>query len=218
MKATVAAMRQTTENLNKSLEALGPTLSKVGPLMDESTNTIKAVGDVARGVSGFVGGGESAASGAKSKVQSGIQGVTSNIHMRFDMDTLVLDSNDDLSYSGDDLRTRDISATLGYSKVFTQFGANNIGLDDAGMDFLVGKGDPNKGFSYKTGAYKSEVATGASYRTGKNAGVDAYMYDSNDLKYDAFIKVPVGRTFSAIVGMEDITGESQVTVGAGVAY
>jgi hypothetical protein len=44
------------------------------------------------------------------------------------------------------------------------------------------------------------------------------MFDPNDPKYNGYLKVPVGRSFSAIVGMEDIMGSSQVTAGVGVAY
>ncbi|MDQ3022849.1 MAG: MlaD family protein [bacterium] len=219
MQGSLAATRATLENVNASLSALGPTVGKVNTLLDSSNETIKAVGDVARGVSGIVGADSGGAvSGAKSKLQSGLSSITGNIHHRLDMDSRVVDSDNSSSYSGDDLRGRDINATLGYGDLFAMFGYDSIGLEDGGANFMIGKGNPNKGLSYKTGAYRGEMGTGASYRWGKNAGIDGYMFDANDPKYNLYGKIPVGKNFSGMIGVEDVTGEQQLAAGVGVAY
>lgn len=232
MKGTVAAMRQTTENLNASLTALKPTLGKVDTLLDTTNTTMKAVGDVATGVSGIVGGvsdavggsddknsdGKNAVTRVKGKTQSGISKVTSNIHAGLTMDNRVEDSNDDLGYDGDDLKARDINAILGYGDLYAQIGADEIGTEKSGLNLLIGKGNPDKGLSFKTGVIRGEAGSGVSYRTQKNGGIDAYMYDSNDPKYNGYIRVPVGRSYSVLAGMEDITGESQVSLGIGATY
>jgi hypothetical protein len=231
MKGTVAAMRQTTENLNASLTALGPTMGRVNTLLDTTNDTMKSFGDVAAGVSGIVGGVSDAVGGGKgekdgkgeSKVKGKagggiVSGFTSNIHAGLTMDNRFEDSNDDLSYDGDDLKTRDINAILGYGDLYAQFGADEIGTEKSGLNLLLGKGNPDKGLSFKTGVIRGEAGSGVSYRTQKNGGIDAYMYDSNDPKYNTYIRVPVGRSYSVLAGMEDITGESQVSLGIGATY
>jgi hypothetical protein len=44
------------------------------------------------------------------------------------------------------------------------------------------------------------------------------MYDLNDPKYNVYGKVPVGKNYSGIVGVEDVTGESQVAAGVGLTF
>jgi hypothetical protein len=178
------------------------------------------VGGIVGGVSDAVGGGKGKGeSKTKGKKGGGIASTfTDNIHVGIEMDSRLEDSNDNLSYDGDDVSTRDINATLGYGDLFAQFGADEIGTDKSGMTFLLGHGNPFKGLSLKTGAIRGEVGSGASYRWAKNSGVDAFMYDTDDPKYNAYVRVPVGRSYSVLAGMEDITGSSEVSVGIGATY
>jgi ABC-type transporter Mla subunit MlaD len=216
-KATVSATRASMEELQKTIAGFQGTLGKVNTLLDTSTKTIGTFGDVAEDVGGVVksaGGMLEGFSGAA----GGAGGLATSVHFRADLDTRYLDSDGDLEYDSDDLRTRDMNLTLGYNKLFAQFGIDNIGNEDEGANILVGRGDPNEGFSYKTGMYRGEGATGLSYRFQKNAGVDAYMYDLNDPKYNVQGKVPVGKSFSGIVGVEDVTGEATATVGVGTSF
>jgi phospholipid/cholesterol/gamma-HCH transport system substrate-binding protein len=228
-KQTIRATRQSMEETRKTIQAFQGTLSKVDALLVESTQMVGSVNGIIGEVTGEGGatdkdgkptsGGKSAISGPISQAKGALKeakAVVDSFESRLDIDSRIVDSNRNEKYNSDDERLRDINLTLGATDLFVQVGVDNIGGDD-GWNFLVGRGNPNEGFSYKTGAYRGEAGAGVSYREGKNAGIDAMMYDSNDPKYNLTGKVPMGDSVDIIVGVEDITGDATATVGIGTA-
>lgn len=218
-RATVAATRGSVEELQKLMASFGATmpgtLERVNTLLESTNSTMQSVTTAVQGVSGVI----DSVGGAVTSVKGPGGGITSSFQMRLDMDNRIVSDDMTVRLTGEEkTTTRDMNALLGYGNIFAQFGYDGIGTDEGGVNALVGRGNANEGFSYKTGAYRGEVGTGVSYRFGKNSGVDGYMYDANDPKYNVYGRLPLTDNLGVMVGVEDATGDSKVAVGATTTF
>jgi ABC-type transporter Mla subunit MlaD len=216
-KETLEETKKTVTQFQGTLGGVDTLLNNAGGLVTGASGTLDRINKITGGKSSKSsqgGSGQAAAGSGKGGSTDCADGrgleATAGFYLRG------IDYNGDGRADGHDRVVADAKAAIGLNGKYIATGVDNIG-DGGEINLLLGLGSPLSGGSARAGIYRGELGAGLAWYGG-GLGLEITGYSPQDPKLDAYGYIPAGDSVDIVVGVEDATGSTKVTAGAGVKF